>query len=337
MFGTPRSFAPPDYLHLNGFDPSAATPLGDGFSLTPVSPSMPQPVSNSAFDNQPRAMVRPRPQSLGMFATSAAPGMASINAALARNAQLGQERSAHRKKVMGDIGNAVAAGLNGYLAALGNPAGIEGLREMHERRLQQQKDAADLALQQRKLMQPRIEQVGNSLGYLDPSAGTFDPIYRDPQAFEAYASSLGFQPGSPEYIKAIQDYRLGSYSDPAIANRAELEGVRFGYRDTLQDHRFDRSDQQLERRLEQSDTNNRRTTHQSDINNQRSTGVSSGNNIRSTSQSDTNSRRSAETARGAYSYTHGRGHRASGGDEAVAVGPDGKRYVVRNGQWVPLN
>jgi hypothetical protein len=65
-------------------------------------------------------------------------------------------------------------------------------------------------------------------------------------------------------------------------------------------------------------------------------------------QSDTNNRgssgllnsyrqRSAETARGAYSYTHGsRGH-SRAGDEPVAVGPDGKRYVVRNGQWVPIN
>jgi hypothetical protein len=319
MFGTPRSFAPPGYL--NALDPSTATPLGNGFSLSPVAPA--QPVSNSPFGaDHPGATVRLGPRSVGMFASRAAPGMDSINAALARNAALGQQKADHRKKVLGDIGGALAAGLNGYLAAMGNPAGIEGLRSMHEMQLQRQRDAADAEQERLKLMAPRVEQVGNSIGYLDPSAGTFDPIYRDPQAFEAYATSLGFTPGTPEYENAVENYRLGAWSDPAVAAKSGLI-----------DRRYDRSDAQLGRRLDVTKRgqdlqheDRQATIRQSDTNNRRTSG-----------QSNTNSQRSAETARGAYSYTHGsRGH-SRAGDEPVAVGPDGKRYVVRNGQWVPIN
>jgi hypothetical protein len=68
-------------------------------------------------------------------------------------------------------------------------------------------------------------------------------------------------------------------------------------------------------------------------NNIRSTGQSDTNNRRSTNQSNINSQRSSDTARGAFSYTHG-GRGRGGSAEPEAVGPGGKRIVFRGGHWV---
>ena len=320
MFGSYPANRPP---FMPGLDPSIDT---SGLSLAPFNapPLGESSPTGATIKMGPRAGM-PRRPSTGMFASrpspaaGAIPGMDDINQALAANTALGQQKKDHRNKVLGDVAGGVAAAINGYLAAMGNPAGVEGLRNMHEMQMQRQKDAAQLAEEQAKLSSPRIEQVGDSLGYLDPSAGTFSPIFRDPQPFEAYATSLGYQPGTPEYLQAIEDYRAGTYGDAGVQGRLAVQAPRLDVTTRGQDLTHgDRQEGFDVRRRGQDLTHSDRVRGQD---------ISRGNSVRS-----------AETARGSYSYSHGggsgRSHGAGAGDGATAVGPDGHTIVLRNGQWV---
>jgi hypothetical protein len=110
---------------------------------------------------------------------------------------------------------------------------IEGQRATEEARWHRDRTA-----KREDAMQPRMEQVGDALGQYDPATQTFTPIYTKPQAFERYAQALGYKAGTPEYAQAVEDYRLGGWSDPAMENRTELETVRYDHRDDLQDQRL---------------------------------------------------------------------------------------------------
>jgi len=170
-----------------------------------------------------------------------------------------------------------------------------------------EKWAAKLEADRQEKLAPRIEQVGSALGYLnpDPANPGFTPFYRQPQPFESYAEAQGFKPGSPEYASAVQNYRLGSWSDPAMENRERLAGVNYGYRDELQDQRLGVTRRGQD--LAHADRGAARAV------------------------SRDNSVRSSDTRRGAYSYSHPTGR---GGNGPEAVGPDGHKIVVRDGKWV---
>ena len=143
----------------------------------------------------------------------------------------------------------------------------------------------ELELKRQDALRPRPEQVGNTIGMFDPGGLSFNPIFTAPSPPEQYASALGHKPGTPEFAQAVQDYRLGTYSDPAMQNRLTLEDVRYQNRDALQDQRLGvtRRGQDLTHRdrqdtIRQSDTNNRRSTSTSRENNIRSTDTSRENN-----------------------------------------------------------
>lgn len=79
----------------------------------------------------------------------------------------------------------------------------------------------------------------------DPATGTSEVIYDGPEDFETYAQQLGYEPGSPEYFTAVEDYVLRSngptaygydigLDDHRTGNRAKLEGVRQSNRVSLE-------------------------------------------------------------------------------------------------------
>lgn len=245
-----------------------------------------------------------------------------LNVALARNALTPKSKGGPN---WGKIGQVISAGLAGYLAGRGNPAGLAMLQNNFQMQREQAEFRNREALERMKAQLP--QQVGDSLIVPDGTGG-FQTLFRDPQPFEAYAESLGFQPGSPEYLQAIQDYRLGSWSDPALQAKQELEGVRYGFRDNLQDQRLDVTRRGQD--IRSTDT-------------RRGQDITRGNNIRSTSTSRDNSVRSNETQRGAYSYTHGGGGKSKGAgamdphEGMTIVNPQtGQRMQRKSGQWVPI-
>jgi hypothetical protein len=255
MFATPLGADPRGQYYperpMQAVDPVFTTRLnmpspGPG----PVSPSrgMPEGLPQGAMAHgAPQGMV---PQAMpaqrgGMFANPASvlgpDGMAGINQSLQQNAALGQQRKERRQHGREQAGMIISNAIYGWLAAGGNPAGLEGLRANHEMMMARSQEAARMAQQQAELEAKRLAptQVGDSLVQIDPATGQYSTLFRDPQPFEAYAASLGLQPGTPEYMDEVKNYRLGAWNDDAVAAKAGLEGVRFGYRDTLQDHRYD--------------------------------------------------------------------------------------------------
>jgi hypothetical protein len=185
----------------------------------------------------------------------------------------------------------------------------------------------------RKLMEPRT--VGDSLIVPDGNGG-YKAAYSAPSPAESYAAAQGFQPGTPEYSQAVQDYVLKGYSPTGVAAKEAVTG-----------YRYDRSDAQLGQRLQTmqrgQDLNykaRQAATAQSNTNNIRSTSTSSNNNVRSTSTSTANNIRSNQTSAANNALTNQTHlqtarHVRPMGNEPIAVGPNGEKMVVRNGQWVP--
>lgn len=176
---------------------------------------------------------------------------------------------------------------------------------------------AKLAAEREDRLRPKLEQVGNTIGMLDPSALVFNPIFTAPQPWELYAKSLGHEPGSEGFRQAIEDYRAGTWGDEGVAGRL-----------AVQQPRLDVSRENNIRSTSTSRDNNIRTTSMSRDNNIRSTTQSNANNVRTTATSRDNNIRSNETR-----LRTARRIRIAP-NEPKAVGPNGEELVVRNGRWI---
>lgn len=236
--------------------------------------------------------------------------------------------------------------------ALAGAAGREGQFAQHLGRLNQQEAQRtqeearwhrDRSAKREDDMRPRVEQVGDSIGMLDPSAQSFQPFYRKPQAFEAYAQAQGLQPGTAEYAQAVEDYRLGSWSDPALENRTNLEEVKATDRHALETFRQAEHLRQLRERTSVTrrgqDMTDARVRQRSPAA-PKSTGPKTeaalvaeladrwrkGGTLNAREQQLVNEYRARQNK------PRGRGPTAK--REAMAIGPDGRRIVVRGGKWV---
>ncbi|MCA1653510.1 MAG: hypothetical protein ABR588_08830 [Sphingomicrobium sp.] len=239
--------------------------------------------------------------------------------------------AAHRngidwKRLAGIIGPAL-------MAAGGHPElgmqFIENQQKMRNEEAQRQFDLSKLSLQQSL---PR--EVGHAL-IQKGSDGQYHELYSDPEPFESYAQAQGLKPGTPEYAAAVKSYRLGGWSDDAVANREGYAGVRFGYQGQLQDARLRSGERNTDVRANASINNNIRTTGVSAANNARTVGATTrGQDLRNATvqrgQTMLDNR-----VRGSAAYQGHGGHAGfGGGASAVAVGPNGHRIVVQNGRWV---
>lgn len=83
--------------------------------------------------------------------------------------------------------------------------------------------------------------IGRERLQYDPQSGAVDTIYNGQEPFEEYASTLGYEPGTKEYFKAVEDYvmrgegpsafdRKTGLDDHRTANDRSLEGYRYGNR-----------------------------------------------------------------------------------------------------------
>lgn len=90
--------------------------------------------------------------------------------------------------------------------------------------------------------------LGRTRYQFDPATGQTTALQTAPMDFETYAASQGYQPGTPEYNQAAQDYILrgngptavgldASLDDHRTGNRVRLEGVRAGNRSALESQR----------------------------------------------------------------------------------------------------
>lgn len=137
------------------------------------------------------------------------------------------------------------------LLGLNGQAGVYG-PAMWKRRQDEANHAqrlAEMREQNRmKLAEPDYATINNRRVKIDPTTGESQVLYTAPQDFDDYAASLGAEPGTPEYVRLVQDYVLRGSGPTATDNyntreewrqdnRLELEGERQGNRIGLQDRR----------------------------------------------------------------------------------------------------
>ncbi|WP_066560990.1 hypothetical protein [Croceicoccus bisphenolivorans] len=145
--------------------------------------------------------------------------------------------------------------LPGLMSLSGNQAGANAHIQMLANRRQDRADlerrATDLILNWKHDDWKRKNQAyydaikpftsGRDRVQYDPATGKSDVLYDGRQDFEDYASTLGLNPGSEEYFKAVEDYVLRSsgpsaherdvqLDDHRTSNDEQLEGVRYGNR-----------------------------------------------------------------------------------------------------------
>jgi hypothetical protein len=108
-----------------------------------------------------------------------------------------------------NIGMAISAALNGYLAAGGNRAGIEGLQALHQQRLYQQQQAAEDARAEAN----RAATLQNEMKLLDYKQ-ILDPT-NGMGEFEKALYASGVQPGTPEWAQAMKT-RANNMLDPPV-------------------------------------------------------------------------------------------------------------------------
>jgi len=128
------------------------------------------------------------------------------------------------------LAEALVHGLNGWLAAGGNPVGqhnmqmLAGHRRLREEQgFDREQRAAELEARRQEKMLPKLEQVGNSIVRLDPQSGGVEPIWSAPVSEEptSLQRDIGFlrqlQPGlSDEDAAEIVRQRLVQPPMPRI-------------------------------------------------------------------------------------------------------------------------
>lgn len=283
------------------------------WSATPANPAPNVGAVDSAPPVQPQSRLginvgnfSPTP---GLFFN----GSKAIDDALSANAALPQKHGPDWKSILAYAVSGAAAGMgNSYPLQMLN----DTMRDKRNQEAERQRFEAEQFAKQQERMSPRFEQVGDTIGMFDPGTYSFSPVYTAPGVSGQYALDRGFQPGTPEYTEAVQEQRLGTWSDPAIDNRRTIEDLRNTYRTNLQNQRLSV------------------TKRGQDLNHQ--------DRQASVATSRSNAELRADTTRGSYSYQHGGG--GSGGRSQQTIGEGtiiknpqtGQRRKMQGGKWVPI-
>ncbi len=133
---------------------------------------------------------------------------------------------------LGTVGDALAMNSEGGRFYLQNKmAERERQNQLADVRLKRQWQMEDADRERNK---PQYFSGAEDRLMFDPLTGQTSTVYDAPTDAETYAQAFGFDPGSPEYQNALEDYALRAYGPTATANRASLEGARLNSRMTLE-------------------------------------------------------------------------------------------------------
>lgn len=172
---------------------------------------------------------------------------------------IGAGNPARKRRGFRDVASGIGEFLVRFNALNGNPAAMQMLQMRQTSQdnqdrfklehIQQQRLQDEADWRREYQSRPQFRTVNGQVVQLDPMGGA-DPevIYQAPEDFEVYANAMGFEPGTPEYLEAQQDFVLrGSgptalenrtaYENARQGNRVALEGVRQGNRQALENTR----------------------------------------------------------------------------------------------------
>ncbi|NML95463.1 hypothetical protein [Novosphingobium olei] len=79
--------------------------------------------------------------------------------------------------------------------------------------------------------------LGRSRYQYDPNSGETSMLQHEPADFEDYAAAMGYEPGSPQYVQAAQDYILRGNGPTAVGLDMSLDNHRTNNRATLENLR----------------------------------------------------------------------------------------------------
>jgi len=120
----------------------------------------------------------------------------------------------------------------------GQPGFAPALQQAQRSKLEQDRWMAQYAAKRKDDLADR-EHDENKAQYFsgnedrvkfDPTTGQSTTIYDAPMPAEAYAKGLGYEPNTPEYNRAMEDYTLRGWSGTALGNRMALDDYRTGNR-----------------------------------------------------------------------------------------------------------
>jgi hypothetical protein len=218
------------------------------------------------------------------------------------------------RHIAGIIGDALAG-------AAGRPAVYApAVQQARTQEAARERWEAEQSLAERRLRQPQFANIPN-VGYVavDPETGASRVVQPSRSDGEAYADSLGFERGSPQYVGALTDYALRSYGPTAIEDRGALEEDR-------QAAALERLERSLDLQATLADVRDRTARRGQDLTNSRG--------IRGQDMTDARGRGSA----GYQGRGRGRGGRAGPTPTGrTASGPGGRRVrQMSDGSWVPI-
>jgi len=165
----------------------------------------------------------------------------------------------------------------------------------------------------------------------DPTTGQSTTIYDAPMPAQSYAQGLGYEPNTPEYNRAMEDYTLRGWSGTALGNRMALDDYRTGNRQEVKGAPTYRD---LHPRAPAPRSSRPPTT--SNIVAGVLSKVAGGVTLSAGEQQIYDTYRNGRRGRGSGGTATTGG---SGSPEGtVAVNPTtGQRQIKRNGKWVPLS
>lgn len=142
-----------------------------------------------------------------------------------------------KKRSKRDIGKLLSDFIINYGAASGHPLARSVLSrraaEEAQQRLWGREDEHRLQDRQwniedaqREASQPKDFMSGKDRVRFDPVTGQATILYDAPESHEAYAASLGLEPGTEEYTRAMQDYVLRSSGPTAYGYDVDLDNIR---------------------------------------------------------------------------------------------------------------
>lgn len=107
------------------------------------------------------------------------------------------------------IGQAIVAALNGYLAGTGNPVGMQNIQmqqQMMQAKRQRQQELDDY---NRRRGDENADFMSHRQYEID------NPLPKQPGEFDEALAATGVLPGTPEYVKAMQQ-RRDNMLDPIV-------------------------------------------------------------------------------------------------------------------------
>jgi len=199
--------------------------------------------------------------------------------------------------------NGDQAGANAFIARMAAKKDEASRRQWDTNRMLAEWQHQDYARQNgADLTAAQPFTIGRDRLRYDPQTGQTASIYHGPADFEDYAQKMGFEPGTPEYVHAAQDYILRGNGPTAVGLDMSLDNHRTGNRSTLENQRF-----QNRSSLQQQGQQGRETLR----------GLPS------------------------YRDTHPLPGRGGGGGRAAgsaptATGPNGQKIMWNGSAWVPV-